>query len=98
MKTALRTVALCLLVSNVRGFANDDLTKQFTDCVLAAAKLYVGWVIIQRTIEVAEYATEKVSDAAPSAVGTVLDYTVKPVLNFADAKKPLAATFGCAGK
>lgn len=97
MKTTLRTVALCLLVSHARGFANDDLSKLVTECMISAAKLYVGWVLVQRTIEVAEYATEKASELVPVA-GTVLNYTVKPALNFADAKKPLSATFGCAGK
>lgn len=84
MKTALRSFALCLLLSNSRGFAVDtDYTKLGVELATAAAKTYAMVWVALKVVQASEYVVEKLA-GCNSYVKLVADNTVTPALQLAD--------------
>jgi hypothetical protein len=81
MKTALRSFALCLLLSNSRGFADIDYTK----LAVNAATLYATVWVAVRTLDVAEYVVDKLAGCS-STVKAITDNTITPALQLADIR------------
>jgi hypothetical protein len=93
MKTTLRAVALCLLLSHARGFANDTWSDLATKAVNTALPTLAAIWVAFRVLDVAHYATDKVAEVSPT-VGAVLH----PVVNVADPRVSLQHAFGCSNR
>jgi hypothetical protein len=93
MKTTLRAVALCLLLSHARGFANDwteFATKAAQNAVPTLAALWVACRLLDAGHYVADAATKNVNQTVGNVLGTVV--------NVADPRVSLQQAFGCKGK
>ena len=91
MKTTLRAVALCLLLSHARGFAHEG----WTDLVAKAAQdaiptLVAVWVAF-RALDVAHYVADKTADKVNATAGNALT----KVVDLVDPRVTLQQAFGC---
>lgn len=93
MKTTLRAVALCLLLSHARGFANDTWSELGQKAVNAALPTLAAIWVAFRVLDVAHYATDKVAEVSPTA-GSVLH----PIVNVVDPRVSLQQVFGCSNR
>jgi hypothetical protein len=91
MKTALRTVALCLLLSHARGFANDNWTEFATKAVNAAVPTLAAIWVACRALDVAHYVADKTADNVSETAGNFLGKVVDVV----DPRVSLQDAFGC---
>lgn len=93
MKTTLRAVALCLLLSNARGFAADwtDLaTKAVENAVPTLAAIWVACRVLDVAHVVADKAADNVNQTLGAALGKVVDVV--------DPRVSLQQVLGCKSK
>jgi|GEM_PF-2443229 hypothetical protein len=90
MKTTLRAVALCLLLSNARGFANSWADFANTAAQNALPTLAAIWVAC-RVLDVAHV----VADKTAANINQTLGNTLGKIADLADPRVTLQQVCGC---